>query len=217
MEIDDLLELFGWHDLKGLGEGDLVAHVPEKAVMAGDDDLRSPSLRLDPEELELEGQKGGIPADAVDIGVDALDKGGNDLSASRVVKAQLLAEVASVFEQARPDVPAELLRPQDFGHGSGRLAPPEFELEEAVGSDVEALGEKEVVLVSGIDVGDAPGVADDLDGTVEAGDDDVFAGRRGDALSQGGGAADAIAEKEKAVEEGREPSAAASQDDRLHG
>src|SRR5262249_27106211 len=57
----------------------------------------------------------------------------------------------------------------DLCRGPRGLSTPEFELEEPVAGDVEPLGEEQVVLVAGVDVGDAPAVPEDFDRLVETG------------------------------------------------
>ena len=63
----------------------------------------------------------------------------------------------------------ELGRAEHFRDRSGRLPPPHFELEQAIARDVIALREEQVGFVPGVDVRDAPAIADDLDRLCQSG------------------------------------------------
>ena len=106
-----------------------------------------------------------------------------------MVVVHLGGHVAAVPEEAEADVALQLVRAEHLGDRAGGLGAPHLELEEAVACGRVALREEEVVLGLGVDVVDAPAVADDLDGGLEAGDGEGGGGRVGDGrqLDRGGG------------------------------
>lgn len=85
-----------------------------------------------------------------------------------VIPVELGLEVAAEHVEARADVALELARAEDLGDGACGLAPPDLELKEPVARRGVALCEEQVVLALGVDVVDAPAVADELDGLTEA-------------------------------------------------
>ena len=87
-----------------------------------------------------------------------------------MIVVQLVGHVAPDTAAAGPDVARQRPRPLDLGQGPGRLAPPELELEEPVAGGVVPLGEEQVVLVPGVDMGDPPPVAQDLHRLRQPGD-----------------------------------------------
>ena len=94
-----------------------------------------------------------------------------------MVVVHLGGHVAAVLEEAEADVAPQLVRAQHLGDRAGGLGAPHLELEEAVAGGGVSLREEEVVLGLGVDVVDAPAVADDLDGGLEAGDGEGGGGR----------------------------------------
>ena len=76
---------------------------------------------------------------------------------------QLGRQVSAESMKSRPDVPLKLPRPQNLGHGTGRLTAPDLELKQSVTGGGIALRKEQVRLVVRVDVIDAPAVGDDLD------------------------------------------------------
>jgi hypothetical protein len=85
------------------------------------------------------------------------------------------------------DVALQLLRPEDFGDGAGRLAAPQLELKQAVARRGVALGEEQVALVLRVDMVDSPAVAQHLDRLTQPGHLERRRRRRGANRSGEGG------------------------------
>ena len=77
--------------------------------------------------------------------------------------------VAAVEEEPGGAVLLDVVRPEDLGERALATPPPQVDLPQAVAGRVPALGEEQVVLTAGEDVGDAPTVDQDLDRGFEAG------------------------------------------------
>ena len=58
----------------------LLGHIPEQAVMTGDDDFGRPPARPDSQCTKFEGQPPGLSLGQLDVGVDARDERRDDLS-----------------------------------------------------------------------------------------------------------------------------------------
>ena len=90
-----------------------------------------------------------------------------------MVAAVLVVEWASEHEQARDAVVTERLRPQHFGEPPLASFSVHLHLPETILGLYEALGEEEVVEVGGVDMGHSPGIAENLDFRLQAGDLDA--------------------------------------------
>ena len=148
---------------------ELLRHVRHQPLMARDDHLRRPAARLDTEQLELYRPQSRLPFGALDVGVDAVHERRNDRVATLVVMPHLGREVAPEAEQAGAGVALQLAGSENLGNRSGRPPAPDLELEEPVAGGRIALGEEQVMLVLGVDVGDPPAVGHDLDRSDQAG------------------------------------------------
>ena len=105
------------------------------------------------------GSRAGSRFGPLDVGVDPLDEGPDDRRAPGMIVAQLARHVAAEPQQPGPDVAGQRPWPLDLRQRPRGLAPPELELEEPVAGGVVSLGQEQVVLVPGVDVGDPPAVA----------------------------------------------------------
>ena len=104
-EVDDLLDPIRADLRDGPPHSELLLDVPEKPLVPRDHDLRGPRLGLDPEEPELDRQRGRILHRLRDIGVHSLHEGPDDLRPTVVVMTHLIVHVAAELEQPCPDVP----------------------------------------------------------------------------------------------------------------
>ena len=138
--------------------------------MARDDDIRSPRLRLDAKELELNRQRRRILRGFRNRGVYPVDKGVDDDFAVRVVPVQFGLQVAAESMQPRADVALQLFRPENLGHGPRGLAPPHLELKQPIAGGGKALREEQIRFVPRINVVEPPPIAKHLDRLGEPGD-----------------------------------------------
>ena len=129
--------------------------------------LGRPVFGDQPGQAELQRRERPEPVDAgVDSGHEALGHSPHP----RTVARPLQVEVPAISGHETGETVA--LHPfgsQKLGQASLGLAAPQLHLEEAVLRLHEPLGEEEVVLAAGIDVRNAPAVADHLDLALEAG------------------------------------------------
>ena len=167
MEVGDLLHLLRPHLRDGDPQIQLLPDVHEQALVAGDDDVRGPRLRTDPEHLELDRKEARIAFRLGDVRVDPVREGPDDLRAARVIVIQFRFQIAAEPEQPRTAVALQFTGTEDFGNRARGLAAPEFELEEAVARGAVPLREEEIVLRLRVDVADAPQVLEDLDPGLE--------------------------------------------------
>ena len=125
--------------------------------------LGAPVLGFETREQELHGQLPGRRR-VIDVGVDPRSEGLQDAPALGVVGGELgVVERAAEHEQARDAVVLQGLRAQHFAQPPLAGPPVHLHLPETVLGLDEALREEEVVEARGIDVGDAPGVAQHFD------------------------------------------------------
>src|SRR5580704_6874680 len=89
-----------------------------------------------------------------------------------MVFGELLVPVAAESEEAGEFVARKILWAEHLGELAFAVAAPHFELPHAILSHHVALGEEQVRGVLGVDVGDAPGVAQNLNRLAETGDRD---------------------------------------------
>ena len=156
------------HERLGPHRGDrhpvvqLLGYVREEPLVAGDHDFLGPGLGEDAQQSEFEGQGIGVLPGAFDRGVDAADKGRDDLVPVRVVPAHLLPHVLPEHVESDSDVPLEFRRPENGRDRSRRLPPPHLELEQAVLGGAVALDEEQVFLAVGVDVVEPPAVGEDF-------------------------------------------------------
>ena len=136
--------------------------------MARNDDLGRPAAGENAEEPEFYRQKARVVGYPVYIGVDSPDESGDDLLAVGMIRSELLLEVSTESQEPRPDIPQQRFLPQDLGGGPRGLAPPHLQLKKPVRGDIKALGEKEVMLVPGVDVGNPPLVLNDFHRVTQA-------------------------------------------------
>ena len=187
MQVKELPELFRADRPDRLGQSDLRRRVPEKTVMPRNDDFGRPVAGGDSEEPEFNRQEFGIFPGQVDEGVNAPDKGGDDLLPLGMIGIELLPEVAPEFQEPRPEVALDRFLSQNLGDRSCGLSPPELKLKQAVRSDIKALGKKEVVLVLGKDMGNSPPVFDYLHRPGQALDFEIGLGGNGFLLAESEG------------------------------
>ena len=125
--------------------------------------LGAPVLGFETREQELHGQlssRGRV----VDVGVDARREGFQDAPALGVVDGELgVVERTPEHEQARDAVVLQRLRAQHLAQPPLAGTPVHLHLPETVLRLDETLREEQVVEARGVDVGDAPGVAQHLD------------------------------------------------------
>ena len=164
----------GRHGLQRLCNQHLNFQIEKDATDPCQHDVRRPRLRGDAQQAEFERQEIGVFPHMLNIGVDARHKSGDNFFSSRVVEAILLLQVAAKAQQPRPDIAFQGFRPLDLGHCSSDTPAPDLKLEQAVSCGVIALGEKQVVLILGIDVGNAPAVGQDFDRLAETGEAQCF-------------------------------------------
>ena len=151
------------------GQTQFGLEIQKNAAQARHHNVRGPGLGLDAEQLEFDRQEFGLLPGLGDIGVNAVDESGDDLLALGMVVVHIQAQVAPGLQQARANITVERLGALNLGHGTGDPTTPDFELEQTVAGRVIALGKEQVVLVAGVDMGDAPAVGQDFDRFVEAG------------------------------------------------
>jgi hypothetical protein len=163
LEMEKAPHLLGTHHVYSLSECHFVADIPEKAVMARDNDFGRPKAGCDPEELKLDGKKCRIFSCAVDIAVNASDKRCDDLFSIRVIMIHLLPHVHTGLKEPGSDIFIESFASEDLCEGSCGLSSPDLELEQSVSGYVKSLCKKEVLLILCIDVRDSPSVLYDLD------------------------------------------------------
>ena len=130
-EVGDLLNLLGSHRRDGDPEIEFLPDVHEQALMPGNDDIRRPRMRANPQHLELDRKQIRVALRLGDIRVNPVREGPDDLRTAQVVMVQLGFQIAAVPEQPRPPVSLQLTGTEDLGHGARGLPAPHFELEEA--------------------------------------------------------------------------------------
>ena len=91
-----------------------------------------------------------------------------------MVAVELVIELTAKLMEARAAIALDFAPAQDLRHRSGRLPPPDLELEQPVLRGRIALREKQVGFVLRVDVIEAPPIADDLDRLREP--DDLYRG-----------------------------------------
>ncbi len=104
---------------------------------------------------------------ACNVGVDAVGECGEDGERVGGVAFVFGFHVAAIAQRAGVHVTGQSGGAEDFGEASLAGAFPEFHLKETILSGDDALGEKQVMLVLGVDVGDSPAVAEDIDFSLE--------------------------------------------------
>jgi hypothetical protein len=104
----------------------------------------------------------------VDSGVDAVRIGLQDRLPRSVEDGPLLAGGVPEADAPRQAVDGKTDRTEQFGEGAARDAEQHLELEGAILAVTEADAEAGVGLGLGLDAGDAPAVAVDADGGVQA-------------------------------------------------
>ncbi len=144
--------------------------------MAGDDHFRCPVLRLDAQKAELKRQEIRVLLHEVDIGVDSIDEGGDDLFALGMIVIHLLFHVHAGLEKPCPDVPVQSSGSENFCQSACGLTPPDLELEEPVACHVESLSKEKVLLVLGVNMRNPPAVLDDLHRRFESWNEKSFLG-----------------------------------------
>ena len=142
--------------------------VSEQPLMSGDDHIGRPGLWPDTQQFEFDRQEVRVSLRFRNVGVHTVHVGRDDDRTPVVVVIHLLGQVAAVSEEAEPDVTLDLVRPKELGNRARGLSTPHLELKEPVTSRRVSLGKEEIVLGLGIDMVDAPSVADDLDRLLEA-------------------------------------------------
>ena len=165
---------FGPHGLQRLGDQNLGFQVQKYPADTGQHDVRGPILGGNAEQTELKRQQVRLFPGLPNIGVHALNKGGDDLFPVRVIIPVLLIQIAAKAQQPGTDVAVQGLGTLNLGHRAGDAPTPDFKLKQAVAGRVIALGKKQVVLVCGIDVGNTPTVGQDFDRLAEPGDAQCF-------------------------------------------
>ena len=130
--------------------------------MAGDDHIRRPRPGRDAEELEFHRQGGRILRRFGNVGIYAAHVRGDDGFAVGVVPVQFGLQVSAEPVQACADVALQLLRPEDFRDRAGSLPAPHLKLKQPIADGGIALGEEQIAFVPGIDMVEAPPVAQDL-------------------------------------------------------
>ena len=157
------------------GPRELAARVPQQAVTADPRHrLGRPVRGFVVERLELRRHQLGTLQHQVDVGVHSAHPGSDDALRVRGVGEPLGVHVAAVEQQPRRPVLLHEAGTEDLGERALAAPPPEVDLPQAIASRIPALGEEQVVLAAGEDVGDAPTVDQDLDrgskaGNLEAG------------------------------------------------
>ena len=158
------------HELHLSREIQFVHHVGDQPLVATHDYLGRPVVGQGFQEFKFKGQVRGVGPQFSYAGINALHEGRNNGLAARMVVRVLTLHVAPVTEKSGSDVAVYFSGAEQFGDGTRGLSPPHFELEGAVGSRDVALREEEIVFVSGVNVRDAPLVADDLHRFLQAAD-----------------------------------------------
>src|SRR6516164_1067287 len=127
-----------------------------------------PLLRLESGKAELDGQTGMAGMLYVgDVSVDACGEGRQDLPCIGGITAILLRHVTPVPQAPRADVALNGRWAEDFGKAPLSRALPQFDLEQTILCRDETLCEEQVVLITRIDMGDAPTVALHAHGMVQ--------------------------------------------------
>ena len=165
---------FGLHGLQRLGDQNLGFQVQKNPADARQHDIWSPSLGGNAEQTELKGQQVWLFLGLLNIGVNALNKGGDNLFPVRVIVLALLVQIAPKTQQPGTDVAVQGFGTLNLGHRAGDAPAPDLKLKQAVAGRVIALGKKQVVLVLGIDVSNTPAVGQDFDRLAEPGEAQCF-------------------------------------------
>ena len=127
-------------------------------------DLGMPVVGRESSELKFDGQsRAAGRGQAVDVGVDAVGKRGQDCERIRGVAFIFGLHVAPITQSARVHVAGQSGRPQNLGEPSLARSFPKLHLKKPVLSCDGTLGEKQVMLVAGVNVGDTPVIAQDVD------------------------------------------------------
>ena len=142
---------------------------PDLRACAGERPCRHPQRDIvqrpgrwgDARELELHGQVVAVP---LDVRVHTVGKRGEDLARLGVVDRELaVVPGALILNQPEEAIVLDSLRADDLGQAPAVVAPPQLHLPQTVLRLHVALREEQVVGVLGVDVGDAPAIADDVD------------------------------------------------------
>ena len=124
----------------------------------------SPGVRRESGELKFDGQaRTSSGRQTGDVGVDAIGEGGQDRQRVGRITLILGLHVAAIAQQAGVNITCQERRSQDFRQSALAGALPEFHLKQPILGRHEALGKKKIMLVLGINMGNAPAVAQDLD------------------------------------------------------
>jgi hypothetical protein len=171
-----LFQLGGAEGVELAGPGDLAADVGHhrKHGNPGDHVFRFPEPRLVAELLKLLGPAAAL----LDVSVDALGEGAGDVIGIGRVGGPLGFPITAEAEEECGPVAFEIGRAEHFGELSGPGAAPKINLPQAVDGGHVALGEVEVILILGVDVGDAPLVPQDFDRRAQSGDAQLLAVER---------------------------------------
>jgi len=113
-----------------------------------------------------------------DVGIDAVGERLEDLLGVGCVAQEFCLHVAAIAQSARIQVAGERLRTQHLREPALPRPLPQLHLKQPVLCHDEALREKQIVLIGGIDVRDAPAVAPHAHRMVQAGNACLAAQRR---------------------------------------
>ncbi len=149
---------------------DLGGDVPGQSMAANADHiLRGPQLRHRACDLEFHRPRALAGPHIGNIGVDAGDERLGIGPGFRPIGRPLRGHVAAIEEQSQRLVLLDIGRAEVLGEQSQSALAPEIDLPEPVACRVEALEKKQIVLVAGIDVGNAPDVDEDLARRLQSG------------------------------------------------
>jgi hypothetical protein len=141
------------------------AQIPGHHLGPGEGVQNRPGLRFQLDASEP--QDGELQPQAVlvggDVGVDPLGVGLQRHPALIVQEFQFLGGSAMPAQRTDEAVGVQRRLAQDLRQSAGADPPPELHLPEAILRVGVPLGEEQVVGVAGVDVGDAPAIADDGD------------------------------------------------------
>jgi len=144
--------------------------VAGQAMAADADDIfRLPARRAGVHQREFFRQRRFAGLYLRDARIDAPDEGGADVPRVRPVGGPLRLHVSRVEEEPRRPVLLQVARPEIGRQKAEAALAPEVDLPQAVARCVPALGEEQVVLCFGPDMGNALPVDGDFDGPFETG------------------------------------------------
>src|SRR5262249_52181568 len=162
LKVRNLLHIARTDQLDQARQIHLAVEVPSEAEDPDQRRSRAPVARPRVRQLELERQESGTLSRQIDIGIDAVGERSEDLSASRVITAELGVEIAAIEKQPGGPILLHESRAKSLRQFSLALPAPEIELPESIAGGVEALGEEEVVGRCPVDVRDSPSIDNDL-------------------------------------------------------